>query len=96
MKEGFQHVTAECWRSLVRHVEEKVEDHYWQHDGLYEEQVDEFIIQVGGEDDDSLMKTALMKTATPTVLSVASSLWIHRAGLRKHCTALWCHFNQIL
>ena len=50
VKEGFQHVTAESWR---RHVEEKVEDHYWQHDGLYEEQVDEFIIQVGGEDDDS-------------------------------------------
>ena len=53
VEEGFQYVTAERWRSLIKHVEEKVEDHYWQHDGLYEQQVDELIITVGGEDDGS-------------------------------------------
>ena len=53
VEEGFQYVTAEHWRSLIKHVEEKVEDHYWQHDGLYEQQVDEFIITVGREDDGS-------------------------------------------
>ena len=34
--EGFEVVTPERWASLVKHVREKVEDHYWEVDGLAE------------------------------------------------------------
>ena len=27
---GFEKVTPERWQSLIRHVEETVEDHYWE------------------------------------------------------------------
>ena len=53
INEGFQHVTPARWSSLIKYVEEKVEDHYWRHDGLYEQQVEDFLITVGGEDDES-------------------------------------------
>ena len=35
--DGFKMVTPERWASLVRHVREKVEDHYWHVDGLAEQ-----------------------------------------------------------
>ena len=53
VNEGFQHVTPAHWSSLIKHVEETVEDQYWRHDGLYEQQVEDFRITVGGEDDES-------------------------------------------
>ena len=34
--EGFEVVTQECWASLVQHVRDKVENHYWEVDGLAE------------------------------------------------------------
>ena len=49
--EGFQIVTADRWRKLIRHVREKVEDHYWSSDGLYEEYIRWFVIQFGGDSD---------------------------------------------
>ena len=51
-KEGFEVVTPERWASLVKHVQEKVEDHYWQVDGLGRTYtVPEFTINVGSNDD---------------------------------------------
>ena len=50
--EGFDQVTPDKWKALVERVQTEVEDHYWRHDGLYEELVEEFIVQVGGESSD--------------------------------------------
>ena len=41
---GFELVTAERWKKLIKHVEDKVENHYWEKDGLYEEQAFEFVL----------------------------------------------------
>ena len=38
---------------LVNHVEQKVKDHYWEHDGLYEIMIDRFIIHTEDSSDDS-------------------------------------------
>ena len=35
--EDFIKVTPERWQSLIKHVEEKVENHYWEADGHNEE-----------------------------------------------------------
>ena len=51
--ESFDVVTPDCWNSLVQHVLIHYKDHYRSSDGLSEELVDEFIIQVGGELDES-------------------------------------------
>lgn len=51
--EGFSIVTADRWHKLVKHVQEKVEDHYWACDGLYQQVVERFIIQFGEGDSDS-------------------------------------------
>lgn len=51
--EGFDVVTAEWWGKLVDHVQDKVEEHYWTHDGLYESLVEEFVIRLGDDSDDS-------------------------------------------
>ena len=48
--EGFKMVTPEAWRKKIEHVREKVEDHYWEKDGLYEEHTFEFIIQLSESD----------------------------------------------
>ena len=44
VNEGFGCVIPERWKKLVDHVQRKVEDHYWEHDGLYETMIDPFII----------------------------------------------------
>ena len=49
---GFEEVTAEMWRKMCQHVK-KIEDKYWEQDGLIEEAVEEFILRIGDEDDDS-------------------------------------------
>ena len=46
MNEGFGCVTPERLKKLVDHVQQKVEDHYWEHDGLYETMIDQFIIHM--------------------------------------------------
>lgn len=54
-QEGFEVVTNEWWADLVKHVRDKVEDHYWQNDNLDLQErfhVSEFVIHVGGESDD--------------------------------------------
>jgi hypothetical protein len=45
--EGFDIVTPELWASLVKHVREKVEDHYWENDGLTEDySIHEFTFRI--------------------------------------------------
>ena len=54
-QEGFEVVTKERWADLVKHVRDKVEDHYWQNDNLNLQErfhVSEFVIHVGSESDD--------------------------------------------
>ena len=70
--EGIATVTAARWKKLIVHVQEKVEDHYWSCDGLYEQYVDRFIIPLGGEsdsDDDDLVDSDDSESATETASS---------------------------
>ena len=43
--EGFSKVTPLEWQKLIKHVEEKDENHYWRADGLNEELLERFIIK---------------------------------------------------
>uniref|UniRef100_A0A1X7V968 Tc1-like transposase DDE domain-containing protein n=1 Tax=Amphimedon queenslandica TaxID=400682 RepID=A0A1X7V968_AMPQE len=54
-KEGFEVVTKERWADLVKHVRDKVKDHYWQDNLDLDEhfRVSEFVIHVGSESDDA-------------------------------------------
>ena len=51
--DGFAVVTPDRWKKLIRHVREKVEDHYWSCDGLYQQCTQRFIIRFGEGDSDS-------------------------------------------
>ena len=46
-------VTRESWAKVVQHVIEKVEDKYWVADALQEELVEDLVIEIGGDSDDS-------------------------------------------
>ena len=51
--EGFDIVTPERWKALVRHVKEKVEDHYWKGDRLTNHNViGDFTIRIGSRPND--------------------------------------------
>ena len=50
---GIDQVGPANWKKLVEHVERAFEDKYWRDDGLQEECIDEFIISVGGSDDET-------------------------------------------
>ena len=52
MNEGFEIVTPQRWQSLITHIEEKVKDHYWEADGLNEELLEPFIIDIGSDNSD--------------------------------------------
>jgi len=51
--QGLEKVTPERWKSLIQYVEEKVEDHYWEADGLNEELLERFIITNSSSDSES-------------------------------------------
>ena len=51
--QGFETVTPERWQALIKHVHKKVEDHYWEADGLNEELLERFIINNSSDSDDS-------------------------------------------
>ena len=51
--EGFSCITPELWKSLVSHVEKKIEHHCWERDGLFHTKRREFIIHLGDSSDDS-------------------------------------------
>lgn len=46
---GFDQVGPAKWKKVIEHVQDK----YWLDDGLQEESIDEFVIRVGGSDDES-------------------------------------------
>ena len=48
--DGFAHVGSEEWEKLVQHVQNKVEDKFWEEDALQESYIEEFIIQVSDSD----------------------------------------------
>ena len=50
---GIDQVGPANWKRLVEHVEQAFEDKYWRDNGLQEECIDEFIISVGGSDDET-------------------------------------------
>ena len=50
--EAFTEITPQWWKSVIRHVKDKVEDHYWEVDGLLRIITEEFTIQLE-EDSDS-------------------------------------------
>ena len=46
-------VTPDKWKNLIKHVQDKFEDHYWKVDRIAEYySIREFVIHVGGESDD--------------------------------------------
>ena len=49
--EGIKKVTPPLWKKFVEHTE-KVEDEYWERDGLVEDVVEEIMINVGDDSDD--------------------------------------------
>ena len=53
MNQGLSCVTPEQWKKLINHVQQKIEDHYWEHEGSYKIMVDRFIIHMGDSSEDS-------------------------------------------
>ncbi len=51
---AFTVVTPNRWKSLITHVQQKVENHYWEVDGLQQELVEEFIISTEGDSESEL------------------------------------------
>ena len=47
--EGFGIVTADRRCKLIKHMRDKVEDHYWTSDGLFEQYIRQFIIRFGSD-----------------------------------------------
>ena len=50
---SFYQVGPAEWIRLIEHVQRVFEDKYWLDDGLQEESIDEFVICVGGSDNES-------------------------------------------
>ena len=44
-------MTTDHWKKLIRHVQEKVEDHYWSCDGIYRQYIQRFIVQLVDDSD---------------------------------------------
>ena len=51
--EGISLVTPMKWKKIIQHTRNKVEDHYWDKDGLYELMIEAFIIDVGNSSEES-------------------------------------------
>lgn len=51
--EGISLVTPIRWKKIIEHTRNKVEDHYWDKDGLYELMIEDFIINVGNSSEES-------------------------------------------
>ena len=95
--EGFDIVTPQRWQSLITHVKEKVEDHYWEADGLHEELLERFIINTSsdssdddisdsGEDADSMeiSDSAEDVCSSSYIYNFIIVLCIYYAGVIKH------------
>ena len=71
--QGFEGVTPVRWQSL-KHVQDKVEDHYWEADGLNEELLERFNINNSNDsdsdsDDAADAKSSSLPTASDEVRS---------------------------
>ena len=97
MYEGLEIVTPRRWQSLITHVEEKVEDHYWDCDGVNEELLEPFIIDIssdtnnddisdGGEDVDSMEEGDSAEDVCSYKSMFFITNFIHRSN-----SALECH-----
>ena len=109
MHEGFGIVTPQRWQSLITHVEEKVEDHYWEADGLIEELLEQFIINNnsddnisdGGEDgnenvgsmEESDAESAEDVCSITFCLSFISYLYRSKFALEYHSAIRWCYLG---
>ena len=51
-REGFDVVTPDTWKNLVKHVQDKFEDHYWEMDRIAEYYSDEVLPSDPDSDDD--------------------------------------------
>ena len=49
--QGFREVTPAMWAKMCEHVK-KVEDAFWDEDGLIEDAIEEFVIRFGPNDSD--------------------------------------------
>ena len=72
--QGFEAVTFERSQSLIKHIQEEVEDHCWEQDGLHEELLERFLIHVSSDSSDSedgdggIMTLPPPATASPSLL----------------------------
>ena len=57
--EGISLVTPIRWKKIIEHTRNKVEDHYWDKDGLYELMIEDFIINVGNTSEESSSSSEL-------------------------------------
>ena len=44
--EGISNITPLKWKKIIEHTRKKVEDHYWDKDGLYELMIEDFVIKM--------------------------------------------------
>ena len=57
--EGISLVTPIRWKKIIEHTRNKLEDHYWDKDGLYELMIEDFIINVGNTSEESSSSSEL-------------------------------------
>ena len=78
--EGFEVATPDLWAKLVKHVRDKVEDHYWAVDGLAElYSICEFTIHIWRqpEDDPNEESSSESDTTSDSDSDSKSSLYLN-------------------
>ena len=92
--QGFETVTPERWQALIKHVQEKVEDHYWEADGLNEELLERFIINNSSDSDsDDTADGDINNDSSTSFGSKSSSLPTSSDEVQS---SIWCYFICIV
>ena len=92
--QGFETVTPERWQALIKHVQEKVEDHYWEADGLNEELLERFIINNSSDSDsDDTADGDINDDSSTSFGSKSSSLPTSSDEVQS---SIWCYFICIV
>ena len=91
--EGFDIVTPERWKALVRHVKEKVEDHYWKEDGLTNHYVIGDFTTVSVVDPMILMRLTQATILSPQTLTPII-LWLTKTEL--HINNCNNYYNKLI
>ena len=92
--QGFETVTPERWQALIKHVHEKVEDHYWEADGLNEELLERFIINNSSDSDsDDTAGGHINDDSSTSFGSKSSSLPTSSDEVQS---SIWCYFICIV